>query len=391
MINIQAAERLQKLPQQFFAHLVQKASEQIKAGHDVINLGQGNPDLPTPAHIVQKLQEAAADPLYHRYPPFQGFHFLKAAIALRYQEDYGVTLDPESEVAILFGGKTGLIEISQCLLNSGDVCLTPDPGYPDYLSGIALAGAEMVRMPLRENNQFLPDYSELAESDLTRAKLMFVNYPNNPTGACAPASFYAETIRFAEKHGIVVASDFAYGALGFEGMKPVSLLQLPGAKNVGVEFYTLSKTYNMAGWRVGFALGNKEIIRMINLIQDHYYCSLFGGIQAAAAVALTASQDCVLTLLQTYESRRNTLYKALHHIGWHAVPSAGSFFTWLPIPSSFSSNEFADLLLREAKVVVAPGSGFGSYGEGYVRLALLSTEARLTEAVERIGKLNLFS
>jgi aminotransferase len=389
-IPIQPADRMVGLPTQFFANLVRKANEQIAQGHDVINLGQGNPDQPTPAHIVQAMQEASANPTYHRYAPFSGFPFLKEAIAKRYKEDYNVDLDPETEVAILFGGKTGLIEISQCLLNPGDACLVPDPGYPDYWSGVALAGAEMVFMPLKEENRFLPDYSVLKEADLKRAKLMFINYPNNPTAVSAPASFYEETVAFAEKHGIVVASDFAYGAIGFDGHKPISFLQTPGAKEVGVEFYTLSKTYNMAGWRVGFALGNKEVIRLINLIQDHYFCSLFGGIQVAAATALTGPQDCVTALSSLYEGRRNALYKALDGIGWQARPSEGSFFAWLPVPKQHTSASLSDLLLQEAKVVVAPGSGFGTYGEGYVRLGLLSSEARLEEAVQRIGKLHLF-
>ncbi|PZE22615.1 pyridoxal phosphate-dependent aminotransferase [Paenibacillus xerothermodurans] len=388
---IEPAERMQELPTQFFATLVRKANEQIAAGYDVINLGQGNPDQPTPPHVVRTLQEAAANPLYHRYPPFNGFMFLKQAIAERYKQDYNVDLDPESEVAILFGGKTGLVEISQCLLNPGDVCLVPDPGYPDYWSGVALSGARMAMMPLREDNAFLPDYSALSADDLSKAKLMFINYPNNPTGAAAPASFYEETVRFAEKHGVVVASDFAYGALGFDGEKPVSFLQQPGAKEVGVEFYTLSKTYNMAGWRVGFALGNSEVIRLINLIQDHYYCSLFGGIQAAAAVALTGPQDSVAELLAMYQSRRDTLYTALDHIGWQAKRSQGSFFTWLPVPKGYTSASLADLLLEQAKIVVAPGIGFGEHGEGYVRLGLLTPEERLLKAVDRIAKLNLFN
>ena len=389
-MKINSARRMQQLPTQFFANLVRKANEQVAAGHDVINLGQGNPDQPTPAHIVKKMQEATANPTYHKYPPFNGFLFLKEAIAKRYFADYDVHLDPETEVAILFGGKIGLIEISQCLLNPGDVCLVPDPGYPDYWSGVALAGADMAFMPLRENNQFLPDYSALSESEVNRAKLMFLNYPNNPTGVCAPATFYEETVRFAEKNGIVVASDFAYGALGFDGKKPVSFLQTRGAKEVGVEFYTLSKTYNMAGWRVGFALGNSEVIRLINLLQDHYFCSLFGGIQAAAAEALTASQSCVAELVQMYESRRNTLFAALGKIGWRAQVSEGSFFTWLPVPQGYTSIETADILLQQAKVVVAPGVGFGTHGEGYVRMGLLTSEARLEEAVQRIGRLNLF-
>ncbi|WP_052487517.1 pyridoxal phosphate-dependent aminotransferase [Gordoniibacillus kamchatkensis] len=389
-MTVRPAQRMTELPAQFFAALVRKANEQIALGHDVINLGQGNPDQPTPPRIVRALQEAAENPLYHKYPPFSGFAFLKEAIARRYKLDYGVTLDPETEVAILFGGKTGLVEISQCLLDPGDVCLVPDPGYPDYWSGVSLAGASMAFMPLREDNGFLPDYTRLTPSELTRAKLMFVNYPNNPTAAAAPLSFYEDTVRFAEKHGIVVASDFAYGAIGFDGRKPVSFLQAAGAKDVGVEYYTMSKTYNMAGWRVGFALGNREVIRLLNLMQDHYYCSLFGGIQAAAAAALTGPQDSVDTLRAMYERRRNALFGALTGIGWQAKPSEGSFFAWLPVPKGYTSAELADRLLLEAKVVVAPGIGFGDNGEGYVRLGLLAPEARLEEAVARIGKLGLF-
>ncbi|TNJ63541.1 pyridoxal phosphate-dependent aminotransferase [Paenibacillus hemerocallicola] len=387
---IEAADRLKRLPTQFFASLVSKVNRQIAQGHDVINLGQGNPDQPTPAHIVTALQQSAPDPKYHKYSPFSGYGFLKEAIAKRYLDDYGVELDPETEVAILFGGKTGLVEISQCLLNPGDVCLVPDPGYPDYWSGVELAGGRMAFMPLKEQNGFLPDYSALSPDDVNKAKLMFVNYPNNPTAACAPASFYDDTIEFAAKHGIVVASDFAYGAIGFDGKRPVSFLERPGSKEVGVEFYTLSKTYNMAGWRVGFALGNADVVRLINLIQDHYYVSLFGGIQAAAAYALTAPQDCVRQLNDVYESRRNALFGALSRIGWEAKPSDGSFFAWLPVPKRYSSAEFADLLLNEAHVMVAPGIGFGTHGEGYVRVGLLSSEERLEEAVRRIGALNLF-
>lgn len=389
---VHPAERMKLLPTQFFSALVGKANAQIQAGHDVINLGQGNPDRPTPPHIVQKLQQAAENPQYHKYPPFSGYRFLKEAVAQRYKEDYGVEVDPDTEVAILFGGKTGLVEISQCLLNPGDVCLVPDPGYPDYWSGVALAGARMSFMPLAADHAFLPDYSAIPAADLDKAKLMFLNYPNNPTGAAAPLNFYEDTVAFAQKHGIVVASDFAYGAIGFDGHKPVSFLQVPGAKEVGVEFYTLSKTYNMAGWRVGFALGNSEVIRLINLIQDHYYCSLFGGIQEAAATALTGPQDCVNELVALYEARRNVLFEELEQIGWQAQPSQGSFFTWLPVPRTFAegSAAFAELLLREAHVVVAPGIGFGEHGEGYVRLALLAEEDRLREAVRRIGKMQLF-
>ncbi|UHA73013.1 pyridoxal phosphate-dependent aminotransferase [Paenibacillus sp. 481] len=388
--HIKAAKRMDRLPTQFFAQLVQKTNARIAEGHDVINLGQGNPDLPTPSNIVAALQEAAANPMYHRYPPFSGYRFLKEAVATRYKEDYNVVLDPDTEVAVLFGGKTGLVEISQILLDKGDVCLVPDPGYPDYWSGVALAEAEMVMMPLEASNAFLPDYSALSAADLERAKLMFLNYPNNPTSATAPLSFYEDTVQFAAKHNIVVASDFAYGAIGFDGQQPISFLQTPGAKEVGVEFYTMSKTYNMAGWRVAFAVGNAEIIRLINLMQDHMYVSLFGAVQAAAATALTDSQQSVRDLSATYERRRNALFAGLEQIGWQATKPAGSFFAWLPVPAGYTSATFADIVLEQANVVVAPGIGFGKHGEGYVRVGLLSSEERLVEAVTRIGQLKLF-
>ncbi|MDK8179689.1 pyridoxal phosphate-dependent aminotransferase [Paenibacillus sp. UMB4589-SE434] len=384
------ADRMMHLPTQFFSNLVKKANARIAEGHDVINLGQGNPDLPTPAHIVESLQSAAANPTYHRYPPFSGFLYLKEAIAKRYKEDYNVDLDPETEVAILFGGKTGLVELSQILLNPGDVCLVPDPGYPDYWSGVVLSGAEMVMMPLVEANQYLPQYEALSPSDVERAKLMFLNYPNNPTSAVANRQFYQDTVSFAAKHNIIVASDFAYGALGFDGKRPVSFLETPGAKEVGIEFYTMSKTYNMAGWRVAFAVGNKDIVRLINLMQDHMYVSLFGAVQEAAAAALTGPQDSVYKLCATYESRRNAMFSALQEIGWKSNPSAGSFFAWLPVADGYDSVSFADKLLEEANVVVAAGVGFGKHGEGYVRVGLLSSEERLKEAVYRIGELKLF-
>lgn len=385
-VTVHPSQQVKRLPTQFFASLVAKVNRVRASGADLINLGQGNPDLPTPAHIVKALQEAAEDPIHHRYPPFTGLPALKAAIADWYRREHGVMLDPEAEVAILFGAKAGLVEIAQCLLDPGDVCLVPDPGYPDYWSGIALAGAEMVTMPLLRENGFLPDLARIPPAARQRAKLMFLNYPNNPTGACAPEAFFDDVIRFADEHNIVVAHDFAYGAIGFDGRKPVSFLSRPGAKEVGVEFYTLSKTYNMAGWRVGFALGNRDVIRLINLIQDHYYCSLFGAVQMAAVAALTGPQDCVRELVATYQRRRDALYDELRAAGWDLLPCEGSFFAWLPVPKGFTSAAFADLLLEEAHVAVAPGIGFGACGEGYVRVGLLAPEARLREAARRMAR-----
>ncbi|MFJ7728837.1 pyridoxal phosphate-dependent aminotransferase [Neobacillus sp. NPDC097160] len=390
MKQFPSSELLNSLPKQFFAGLVKKVGEYIAEGHDVINLGQGNPDQPTPSHIVAKLQEAAANPLNHKYSPFQGHRYLKQAAADFYFKEYGVTIDPDKEVAILFGGKAGLVEIPQCLLNPGDTILVPDPGYPDYLSGVALANAEMVTMPLREQNHFLPDFNELSADILSKAKLMFLNYPNNPTGATATSEFFAETIKLASVNNICVVHDFAYGAIGFDGEKPLSFLQVEGAKEVGIEIYTLSKTYNMAGWRVGFAVGNESVITAIELLQDHLYVSLFGAVQEAAAEALTGPQDCVKELNQLYERRRNVLIDGLRSLGWNVTAPKGSFFAWLKVPDGITSEEFANILLDQAHIMVAPGNGFGEFGEGYVRVGLLSSEERLTEAVRRISCLEIF-
>jgi L-glutamine---4-(methylsulfanyl)-2-oxobutanoate aminotransferase len=384
------ADRMQQLPPQFFFELVKKVNREIQAGHDVINLGQGSPDLPTPRHIVAAMQAAVAKPQHHRYAPFRGHRYLKEAIAKRYLDDYGVELDIDREIAVLFGGKSGLVELSQVLLNPRDVCLMPDPGYPDYWSGVAMSGAQMYTMPLTLENQFFPDFNAIPADQLALAKLMFLNYPNNPTSAMVTAEQFATAIEFAKTHRIAICSDFAYGTIGFDGRRPISFLELPGAKEVGVEVYTMSKSYNMAGWRIGFMLGNAQIIEMIETIQDHYYCSIFGAIQEAAAVALTEDQSCVKELTARYEHRRNVLYAAMAEIGWVAPPCQGSFFAWLPVPSGMTSVEFVDLVLSEAKVMFAPGVGFGKQGEGYVRCALLAEPERIREAMARIEKLGLF-
>jgi L-glutamine---4-(methylsulfanyl)-2-oxobutanoate aminotransferase len=390
MRNFPQSEILNKLPKQFFASLVKKVSGYVAQGYDVINLGQGNPDQPTPSHVVKKLQEAAANPMNHKYSPFQGYNYLKEAAAKFYQREYGVEIDPASEVAILFGGKAGLVEIPQCLLNPGDTILVPDPGYPDYWSGVALAQAQMVTMPLLEENDFLPDFDTLDSMLLDKAKLMFLNYPNNPTGATATSEFFSKTVELAKQHDICVVHDFAYGAIGFDGQKPLSFMQTNGAKDIGIEIYTLSKTYNMAGWRVGFAVGNKSVIAALELLQDHLYVSLFGAVQEAAAEALTASQDCVKELNALYESRRNVLINGLQSIGWKVQAPKGSFFAWLKVPQGYTSEEFADFLLEKAQIAVAPGIGFGEFGEGYVRVGLLTSEERMEEAVERIKALKIF-
>ncbi|MFK0259465.1 aminotransferase class I/II-fold pyridoxal phosphate-dependent enzyme [Streptomyces sp. NPDC090445] len=383
-MRTEPARRLLDLPRSSFATMASGIARLVEAGEDVVNLCQGNPDLPTPPHIVEALRRAALDPATHRYPAFSGLLELKAAIARWYAANHRVDLDPETEVAILFGAKAGLVEISQCFLNPGDVCLMPDPAFPDYWAGVVLARARMHPLPLLKANGFLPDYGALDPAVADAAKLMFLNYPNNPTSATAPPEFYERTVRFAAEHEVIVASDFAYGALGLGGDTPVSFLETAGAKDVGVEFISLSKMYNMAGWRIGAVVGNRDVIAAINLIQEHYYVSLPPFIQRAAVTALTGPQDCVHELSRIYERRRDVLVAGLREAGLQ-LDTPRSIFAWVPLPEGASSAAYADELLHRAKVAVAPGRWFGEHGEGYVRVSLLAPEDRLREAVARIA------
>lgn len=389
-MDFDISQSLKHLPEQFFARLASNVHQYVQKGYDVINLGQGNPDQPTPDHIVKAMQRAAANPDFHKYSPFGGQPFLKEAVCKFYEREYGVTLDPDEEVAILIGAKHGLVELPQALLNPGDTVLVPDPGYPDYWSGIALAQANMEMMPLLKENDYLPDYHTIPETVKHRAKMVFLNYPNNPTGATASPDFFQETVRFARKYELCVVHDFAYGAIGFDGVKPPSFLETNGAKEVGIEVYTLSKTYNMAGWRIAFAVGNKSVVSALNLLQDHLHCSVFSAIQEAARVALTGSQQCVKELRQMYEKRRNILIEAAKNIGWHADAPKGSFFAWLPVPEGYTSESFSREILEKAHVAFAPGKGFGKHGEGFVRAGLLTEEHRIKEAIQRIEELNIF-
>ncbi|MQM82252.1 pyridoxal phosphate-dependent aminotransferase [Lactobacillus buchneri] len=376
---------LQQLPKQFFAGLVKKVNAKVATGADVINLGQGNPDQPPPDFIVRSMQEQTAIPANHKYSQFRGDPELKRAAANFYQREYGVTLDPDKEIAILGGSKIGLVELPFALLNPGDTML-----LPDYLSGVSLAQVKLELVTLREQDDFLPDYRTIKPEVVDAAKLMYLNYPNNPSGAVATPEFYQQTVNFAKTNHIGVVQDFAYGAIGFDGRKPVSFLQTPGAKEVGIEMNTFSKSYNMAGWRIGFAAGNADMIEAINLIQDHLFVSVFPAIQKAAITALNSDQQSVHELVALYEKRRNQFFKAARAIGWEPYPSGGSFYAWMPVPEGYTSESFADLLLDQAAVAVAPGNGFGKGGEGFVRVGLLIDEPRFTEACQRIAKLHLF-
>lgn len=384
------SNRLQKLPPHFFSLLLDKVEKATAEGRDIINLGRGNPDQPTPQHIIKALQKAVEDPATHGYSPFRGTIELRQAVAEYYDREYGVVIDPETEVAVLGGTKIGVVELPLAIMNEGDLLLLPDPGYPDYLSGISLADIRYETMPLLEKNGFFPDYDALPDDQIKDAKLMYLNYPSNPTGVTATPEFYEKTVAFAKQHSIAVLQDFAYGGIGFEGQKPTSFLQTEGAKDVGIEMLSLSKMYNMAGWRVGFAVGNSEIIEALNILQDHLFTSIFPAVQRAAIEALTGPQQCVEELIALYQSRLTVLLTECERIGWDVTAPTGSFFAWLPVPEGFTSETFADLLLDKADVAVSAGNGFGIHGEGYIRVGLLESEERIQEAVRRIEKLGLF-
>ena len=392
-MHFQQSELLKTLPKQFFASLVSRVNAKIAAGADVINLGQGNPDLPTPDYIVQAMQQATAVAADHQYSAFRGEMRFKTAIAQFYFDTYGVVLDPATEVAVLAGSKIGLVELPLALMNPGETLLLPNPGYPDYWSGAALGRVAVEQVELKRENDFLIDYDDIPADVAQRAKFLYMNYPNNPTGAVATADFYEQTVAFAKQNQVGIISDFAYGAIGFDGHQPRSFMQTPGAKTVGIETYTFSKTFNMAGWRVGFAVGNADMIDAINVIQDHLFVSLFPAVQDAAIVALAHYHDqnsAVVNLVQVYQQRRDAFIQAVRTYNWEPYVPKGAFYVLMPVPAGYTSASFADLLLEEANVAVADASGFGDAGAGYVRVSLTTDTTRLVEAARRIGELSVF-
>lgn len=392
-MHFQQSELLKTLPKQFFASLVSRVNAKIAAGADVINLGQGNPDLPTPDYIVQAMQQATAVAADHQYSAFRGEMRFKTAIAQFYFDTYGVVLDPATEVAVLAGSKIGLVELPLALMNPGETLLLPNPGYPDYWSGAALGRVAVEQVELKRENDFLIDYDDIPADVAQRAKFLYMNYPNNPTGAVATADFYEQTVAFAKQNQVGIISDFAYGAIGFDGHQPRSFMQTPGAKSVGIETYTFSKTFNMAGWRVGFAVGNADMIDAINVIQDHLFVSLFPAVQDAAIAALAHYNDqnsAVANLVQVYQQRRDAFIQAVRTYNWEPYVPKGAFYVLMPVPAGYTSASFADLLLEEENVAVADASGFGDAGAGYVRVSLTTDTTRLVEAARRIGELSVF-
>lgn len=383
-MNLKIAERIKKIPPYLFAQIDKKIAELKKKGVDIINLGVGDPDLPTPPHIVKALERAANDPECHRYPAYEGSLEFREAVATYYKRRFGVELDPESEVMALIGSKEGIAHIFFAFIDPGDYALIPDPGYPVYKTATLFAGGIPYPMPLLKENNFLPDFSKIDTEVAKKAKLMFLCYPNNPTAAVANEKFFEEAVEFAKTYDIIICHDSAYVDITFDGYKAPSLLSVKGAMDIGVEFGSLSKPYRMTGWRIGYAVGNKDIISALGIIKTNIDSGQFTAIQKAGIEALLGPQDSVNEMLSVFEKRRNLVIETLKGIGLEVEPPKGTFYVWVPVPEGYTSQSFAEMLIEKAAVVVTPGVGYGDYGEGYVRISLTTPDERLKEAMRRI-------
>jgi LL-diaminopimelate aminotransferase len=388
-ITIRKATRLEKLPPYLFAEIDKKKREVAARGVDIISLGIGDPDLPTAPHIIKALQEAAERPANHRYPDYEGLLSFRKAVTDWYKSRFNVSLDPEKEAVSLIGSKEGIAHIPLAFVNPGDVVLVPDPAYPVYNTGALFSGGEPYFMPLRKENGFLPDLEAIPESVAQRAALMWIGYPNNPTAAVAPKEFFAEVVRFAEKHNIIVCHDNAYSEVYYDGKKTPSFLEVDGAKEVGIEFHSLSKTYNMTGWRIGFAVGNAELIDGLGKIKTNVDSGIFQAVQEAGIAALSGDQSVVEDMRRICQERRDVLVRSLQAIGLTCTPPQATFYVWAEVPKGYSSASFTSKILEDTGVVVTPGNGFGAAGEGYIRFSLTVESERLREAVARLQKLRL--
>jgi LL-diaminopimelate aminotransferase len=376
------AARIEQLPPYLFAELDRKVAARRAEGVDVISLGIGDPDLPTPAHVVEALAEAARDPSTHRYPSYYGLPAFREAVAGFYERRFGVGLDPEAEVLPLIGSKEGLAHLSFALVDRGDRALVPDPGYPVYAISTALAGGEAVPMPLTAERGFLPDLAALQVPAGT--SLLWLGYPSNPTGAVADLAFFEEAVAAARRHDLLLCHDAAYSEITFDGYVAPSVLQVPGAKDVAVEFGSLSKTYNMTGWRLGYVVGNREAIEALGTLKTNLDSGIFDAVQRAGVAALSGPQDHVVAMREVYRRRRDMVVAAFVEAGIPVKAPLGSIYVWVPVPPGQTSQGLAEELLDRVAVVVAPGTGYGAHGEGFVRVSLTVADDRLAEAMRRI-------
>ncbi len=387
MSTPKAAARLQKLPPYLFAQLEKKISDKRAAGVDVISLGIGDPDTPTPDLVVRAMQEHVANPNTHQYPSNRGRDSFRNGIAAFYASRFGVELDPATEIIPALGAKEAIANINLAFLDPGDVVLASDPGYPVYTNGPIIAGAEPVPMPLVPELGFQPDLNAIPTDVADRAKLLYVNYPNNPTGAVIEDDFFARLVAFATKHDIIVVHDNAYSEITFDGYRAPSFLETPGAKEIGIEVFSLSKTYNMTGWRSGAVVGNADLVSAYWQLKTNIDSGMFEAIQEASIAALASDQSSVAQMCEIYRRRRDVLVDALRAIGMEVNAPKGTIYLWTRVPDGHTSASFAELVLEEAAVVISPGAAYGPSGEGFVRMSLTVDDARLNEAAERIAKL----
>ncbi|MEK6603646.1 MAG: LL-diaminopimelate aminotransferase [Nitrospirota bacterium] len=381
---IEPAGRIKTLPPYLFAAIDEMKKKAIARGADIINLGIGDPDLPTPAPIVERLRQEAGNPRHHQYPSYEGMLSFRQAVADWYKRRFGVSLDPADEVLTLIGSKEGIGHVPLAFVDPGDVVLVPSPGYPVYPVGTSFAGGTSYMMPLTKANHFLPDLRAIPRDVARKAKLMFLNYPNNPTSVTAGKDFFKRVVEFANEHHIIVCHDAAYSEIYYDGRKPASFLEADGAKEVGVEFHSLSKTFNMTGWRIGFAVGNKQVLAGLGKVKSNLDSGVFQAVQEAGIVGLRDGDALAAGIRAVYQERRDVLLPGLARIGLEVEPLHAAFYVWVTVPKGFTSAEFTALLLERTGIVTTPGNGFGEAGEGYVRLTLCTTKERLLEAVSRM-------
>ena len=380
------ASRIEKVPPYLFVGISRKIAEKRAQGIDVISFGIGDPDIPTPENVVEKLRETALDSPNHRYPETDGLPEFRQAVADWYQRRFGISVHPDKETLPLIGAKEGIGHAALCFIEPGDIALVPDPGYPVYSVGTWFAGGECHWMPLLEENGWMPDLDAIPGDVADKATVMWLNYPNNPTGAIADADYFAKVVEFAKAHDIAVMHDASYSEVAFDGYRPISFLETPGAIDVGVEFHSLSKSYNMTGWRLGMAVGNEDIISALMVIKSNLDSGVPNAIQYMGMEAMELSQDAIDERNAIYEHRRDRVVQTLRDIGLDAIPPKASLYVWTRIPEGFTSAEFTALLLDEADIVVTPGNGYGEYGEGYIRLSLTINDEDMEKGLARLSE-----
>lgn len=381
---VQPASRVENIPPYLFARIDKKKAEARKKGLDLIDFGVGDPDIPTPGYIIQAMKDALDNPANHRYPSYEGMFEYRKAVADWYKKRFSVDLNPTDEVVALIGSKEGIAHMPWAYIDRDDIALVPSPGYPVYRIMTLVAGGQPYIMPLRESNRFLPDYTEIPGSILEKAKIMFLNYPNNPTGAHGDDEFYERTIEIARKYDILICHDAAYSEIAYDGYNPRSILEFDADKKYSVEFHSLSKTYCMTGWRIGFVVGNREAVSNLGKLKTNIDSGVFQAIQYAAIAALEGDQRSVQEIREVFQKRRDIVVDGLKSIGIHMERPKATFYIWARVPKGYTSADFCEKLIEEHGIVVTPGSGFGDEGEGYFRISITINEKRIAEAIERL-------